>query len=93
LRYASNDTTVAGYALRDASRLEADDETDVRVAWGSKRAIPASLVGEEVVLVFELAGAAVLLLSGLAVVNWHTPHCPPTHIVSNNLSAKPHQTG
>ena len=59
---------MAGYALRDASRLEADDETDVRVAWGSKRAIPASLVGEEVVLVFELAGAAVLLLSGLPMI-------------------------
>jgi hypothetical protein len=59
LRYASNDTAVAGYSLRDASRLEADG-TDVRVVWGSKSAMPASLVGEEVVLVFELAGAAVL---------------------------------
>ena len=64
LRYASNDTTVAGYALRDASRLEADDETDVRVAWVAKRAMPASLVGEEEVLVFELAGAAVLYSVG-----------------------------
>ena len=58
VRHASNDTAVVGYAL-SAERLEADG-TDVLVAWGSKRVMPAALLGSEVVLVFELKGAAVL---------------------------------
>ena len=60
LRHASNDSVVAGYSLpTDNDRLAADG-TDVRVAWGAKTEMPASLVGTEVVFVFELSGAAVL---------------------------------
>lgn len=58
VRHASNDTAVEGYSL-SVMRLEADG-TDLRVEWGANRALPVSLVGSAVVLVFELKGAAVL---------------------------------
>ena len=60
LRHASNDSVVAGYSLPTENDRLAADGTDVRVAWGGKTQMPASLVGTEVLLVFELRGAAVL---------------------------------
>jgi hypothetical protein len=55
VRHASNGSAVTGYEFAVAKPLRVDG-TRLRVSWAGAESMPDSLLGSEVVLVFELSG-------------------------------------